>query len=158
MGWCVIRDRAGASLLARARPPPCNATHRLPDARARANCHPSSHKSTHPCGVLSTHSRFLPFSLGSCLRRRAQRERQKAACHPQSTHNPPDSSLLGAFALAFFLPQSNPQKAKAKTPNTNPQPTINAQSTHNPPFTAQHGQMTHNPSYVKLRKLTSNLT
>ena len=83
---------------------------------------------------------------------------QNPAIPPQSTRNPPDSSLLGAFALAFFLPLSNPQKAKAKTPNTNPQPAIHPQSTHNPPFTAQHGQMTHNPSYVKLRKLTSNLT
>ena len=44
MGACVVRDRADASLLARARPPPCNATHRLPEARARANCLPAAHK------------------------------------------------------------------------------------------------------------------
>ena len=53
MGVCFMRDRASASLLARARPQPCNATHRLPDARARAICHPASHKSTHPFGVFA---------------------------------------------------------------------------------------------------------
>ena len=83
---------------------------------------------------------------------------QNTAIHPPSTRNPPDSSLLGASPWLFASHNSNPQKAKAKTPNTNPQPAIHPQSTHKPPFTAQHGQMTHNPSYVRLRKLTSNLT
>ena len=64
---CVIRDRASASLLAHARPPPCNATHRLPDARAWANCHPSSHKSTHPCGVFVVWESFSNNELSSLL-------------------------------------------------------------------------------------------
>lgn len=64
---CVIRDKASASLLAHARPPPCNATHRLPDARAWANCHPSSHKSTHPCGVFVVWESFSNNEFSSLL-------------------------------------------------------------------------------------------
>ena len=64
---CVMRDRAVASLLAHARPPPCNATHRLPEARAWANCHPSSHKSTHPCGVFVVWESFSNNEFASLL-------------------------------------------------------------------------------------------
>ena len=64
---CVIRDRASASLLAHARPPPCNATHRLPEARAWANCHPASHKSTHPCGVFVVWESFSNNEFASLL-------------------------------------------------------------------------------------------
>ena len=62
---CVMRDRAVASLLAHARPPPCNASHRLPDARAWANCNPSSHKSTHPCGVFVVWGSFSDNEFAS---------------------------------------------------------------------------------------------
>ena len=95
--------------------------------------------------------------------------------HFVTTHQPairptPPCSVL---CLGFYPPTITTHKKprrKHRTPTHFPQssrnqptshprqPTIHTQSTHNQPFTAQHGQMKHNPSYVKLRKLTSNLT
>ena len=100
---CVIRDRASASLLAHARPQPCNATHRLPEARAWANCHPASHKSTHPCGVFVVWESFSNNEVTSAAavppRKQAKPARERYTYQQPKGHRPAFPSSFGGARL-----------------------------------------------------------